>query len=117
VLARIAVLQDDVVLGEMALQAGHIVIGRTPDNDLQIDSRLISRQHCQLLSTGKHTVIEDLGSTNGLVVAGRRLKRYVLKDGDVVQLGAHALRYTNTRQDDDIALPNLPPLEEGDVAA
>ena len=117
VLARIAVLQDNVVLGEMTLQAGRVVIGRTPDNDLQIDSRLISRHHCQLVSTREHSVIEDMGSTNGLVVAGRRLKRYVLKDGDVVQLGAHALRYTNVRQDDDIALPDLPPLEEGDVAA
>jgi hypothetical protein len=117
VLARIAVLQDNVVLGEMTLQAGRVVIGRTTDNDLQIDSRLISRKHCQLVSTREHTVIEDMGSTNGLVVAGRRLKRYVLKDGDVVQLGAHALRYTNARQDDDIALPDLPPLEEGDVAA
>lgn len=117
VLARIAVLQDNVVLGEMTLQAGRVVIGRTTDNDLQIDSRLISRHHCQLVSTREHSVIEDMGSTNGLVVAGRRLKRYVLKDGDVVQLGAHALRYTNVRQDDDIALPDLPPLEEGDVAA
>ncbi len=117
VLARIDVLQDDVVLGEMALQAGHIVIGRTPDNDLQIDSRLISRHHCQLVSTREHSVIEDMGSTNGIVVGGRRLKRHVLKDGDVVQLGAHALRYANARQDDDIALPDLPPLEEGDVAA
>jgi len=117
VLARIAVLQDDVVLGEMALQAGHIVIGRTTDNDLQIDSRLISRHHCQLVSTREYSVIEDMGSTNGIVVGGRRLKRHVLKDGDVVQLGAHAMRYANARQDDDIALPDLPPLEEGDVAA
>jgi pSer/pThr/pTyr-binding forkhead associated (FHA) protein len=101
----------------MALQAGHIVIGRTTDNDLQIDSRLISRHHCQLVSTREYSVIEDMGSTNGIVVGGRRLKRHVLKDGDVVQLGAHAMRYANARQDDDIALPDLPPLEEGDVAA
>ena len=117
VLARLHVLQDSTVLGELALLAGRIVIGRTADNDLQIDSRLISRHHCQLVSTLEHSVIEDLGSTNGVVVGGRRLKRHVLRDGDVVQLGAHALRYVDARQCDDIALPDLPPLEEGDVAA
>jgi len=117
VLARLSVLQDSTVLGELALYAGRIVVGRTADNDLQIDSRLISRHHCQLVSTGEHSVIEDLGSTNGVVVGGRRLKRHVLKDGDVVQLGAHALRYADARHDDDIALHDLPPLEEGDVAA
>lgn len=116
-LAKLTVLQDNTMLGELALYAGRIVVGRTADNDLQIDSRLISRHHCQLISTGEHSVIEDLGSTNGVVVGGRRLKRHVLKDGDVVQLGAHALRYADARRDDDIALPDLPPLEEGDVAA
>ena len=47
---------------------GRKVVGRTPDNDLQIDSKFISRHHCQLI-TGSDgiTVIEDLNSTNGIM--------------------------------------------------
>lgn len=117
VLANITVLQDGMVLGQLPLKPGRVVVGRTADNDLQIDSRLISRHHCQLLTTGESTVIEDLGSTNGVIIGGRRLKRRILKDGDVLQLGAHALRYQDVRQGEDVALADLPPLEEGDAAA
>jgi pSer/pThr/pTyr-binding forkhead associated (FHA) protein len=75
---------------------GRKVIGRTPDNDLQIDSKFISRHHCQLV-TGSDglTVIEDLNSTNGIVVGGKRVRRHSLRDGDVVTIGQHEILYIN----------------------
>ena len=65
-----------------------------PDNDLQIDSKFISRHHCQLV-TGSDgiTVVEDLNSTNGIVVRGKRVRRFTLRDGDVVTLGQHEILY------------------------
>ena len=48
-------------------------IGRTPDNDLQIDASFVSRHHAVLLITGQQTVIEDLNSTNGVLVNGQRV--------------------------------------------
>jgi chromosome segregation ATPase len=62
-------------------------IGRTPDNDLKIDAKSISRHHAVILVGPVHTIIEDLNSTNGVHVNGRRITRQTLRDGDRVLIG------------------------------
>lgn len=60
---------------------------RTPDNDLQVPLKLVSRHHSRLL-TGPYAVIpEDLGSTNGSFINGRCVKKQLLRDGVVVMIG------------------------------
>jgi DNA repair ATPase RecN len=71
-----------------------MTIGRTPDNDLQIDTRFISRHHAVILTGPNHTIIEDLNSTNGVSVNGRRITRQTLKDGDHVIVGRTHFRFT-----------------------
>jgi len=68
-------------------------IGRTPDNDLQVDASFVSRHHAVLLLTGNQTVIEDLNSTNGIYVNGTRITRETLSDGDVVMVGKARFRF------------------------
>jgi chromosome segregation ATPase len=68
-------------------------IGRTPDNDLQIDASFVSRHHAVLLITGQQTVIEDLNSTNGVMVNGHRISREALNDGDQVMIGKARFRF------------------------
>ena len=68
-------------------------IGRTPDNDLQIDASFISRHHAVLLISGQQTVIEDLNSTNGVHVNGHRISREILNDGDQVLVGKARFRF------------------------
>lgn len=68
-------------------------VGRTPDNDLQIDAKFISRHHAVILAGPAHTIIEDLNSTNGVLVNGRRITRQTLKDGDVVLIGKTQFRF------------------------
>jgi chromosome segregation ATPase len=68
-------------------------IGRTPDNDLQIDASFVSRHHAVLLLTGQQTVIEDLNSTNGVLVNGQRVTREILNDGDQVMIGKARFRF------------------------
>ncbi|HET7756964.1 MAG TPA: FHA domain-containing protein, partial [Steroidobacteraceae bacterium] len=75
-------------------------IGRTPDNDLRIDARHISRHHAVILSTPAHTIIEDLNSTNGVVVNGRRITRQFLNDGDRVVVGRTHYRFAVRRGGD-----------------
>jgi general secretion pathway protein A len=95
-LAKLVLSTDGRATGELHLVPGRKVIGRTPDNDLQIDSKFISRHHCQLV-TGSDgiTVIEDLNSTNGIVVRGKRVRRHTLRDGDVVTMGQHEMLYVD----------------------
>ena len=68
-------------------------VGRTPDNDLQIDAKFISRHHAVILVGPVHTIIEDLNSTNGVQVNGRRITRHSLKDGDTVLFGRAQYRF------------------------
>jgi hypothetical protein len=68
-------------------------IGRTPDNDLQIDASFISRHHAVLLINGQQTIIEDLNSTNGVHVNGQRVSREMLNDGDIVSVGKARFRF------------------------
>jgi general secretion pathway protein A len=95
-LAKLVLSTEGNTVAELHLVPGRKVIGRTPDNDLQIDSKFISRHHCQLV-TGSDgiTVIEDLNSTNGIVVDGKRLRRHTLRDGDVVGIGQHEILYVD----------------------
>lgn len=72
-------------------------VGRTPDNDLQIDAKFISRRHAVILAGPVHTVIEDLNSTNGVLVNGQRVTRQVLNDGDEVLIGRTHYRFAVRR--------------------
>lgn len=71
----------------------HTTIGRTPDNDIQVDTTCVSRHHAVLLSGLDHCIVEDLNSTNGLQVNGQRVGRQLLHDGDIVTIGKTHFRY------------------------
>ena len=68
-------------------------IGRTPDNDLQLEAKFISRHHAVILAGPVNTVIEDLNSTNGVLVNGRRVTRQTLRDGDQIAIGRVHYRF------------------------
>jgi type II secretory pathway predicted ATPase ExeA len=95
--ARILIAHEGKTMEERVLRPGRLIIGRTPDNDLQIDSKFISRHHCQVVSTFENCVIEDLNSTNGIFVKAKRVRKHNLNDGDVVQIGKHELMYIDER--------------------
>ena len=72
---------------------GRLFIGRTEDNELQIDSKYVSRHHAQVITDADGTVLEDLNSTNGVYVHGRRVRRHRFREGDVVKIGMHEITY------------------------
>jgi pSer/pThr/pTyr-binding forkhead associated (FHA) protein len=49
------------------------VIGNNPECDVVVDSPLASGRHCRLIETPEGLTLEDLGSTNGTYVDGRRI--------------------------------------------
>jgi type II secretory pathway predicted ATPase ExeA len=97
VLARIIVAHGGEHVEERPLRIGRIIVGRTVDNDVQIDSKFISRHHCQITTTVEGSVLEDLNSTNGVYVKSKRVRRQHLNDGDVVVLGKHEIMYLDER--------------------
>lgn len=75
------------------LPAGTSVIGRDRGCAVQIDADSISRQHARVTVHGDEVAIEDLGSKNGVWVAGERIScRMVLTDGESFRLGSEIVR-------------------------
>ncbi|MGH8217710.1 MAG: AAA family ATPase [Steroidobacteraceae bacterium] len=97
IVGRLIVATEGRTISDLMLKLGRMIVGRTPDNDVQIDSRFVSRHHCQLITTAQGCVIEDLNSTNGIYVQGKRVRRHNLNDGDVVVIGKHELMYVDER--------------------
>jgi pSer/pThr/pTyr-binding forkhead associated (FHA) protein len=97
VLARIIIAHAGEHIEERPLRLGRLIVGRTVDNDLQIDSKFISRHHCQITTTAEGSVLEDLNSTNGVYVKSKRVRRHHLNDGDVIVLGKHEIMYLDER--------------------
>lgn len=63
-------------------------LGRTARADFVVDAALISRLHCRLTADrSDQLIVEDLGSTNGTIVNGRKVDRTVLRAGDTLTVG------------------------------
>jgi type II secretory pathway predicted ATPase ExeA len=77
----------------LPLADGHISIGRASDNELRLEASFVSRHHCQIVTVGNVSTIEDLGSVNGIVVNGKAVNRHVLQHADKIVVGEHILTY------------------------
>ena len=69
------------------LRPGTNLIGREAFADIHVSGEETSRQHARVKVSRGNAVIEDLGSRNGTLVNDARVSRYVLKEGDQVQIG------------------------------
>ena len=70
-----------------------VVIGRSPTADFHIEHPSISRQHCTVWQDVLGASIRDLGSKNGVLVNGTRVRRAQLSDGDHIGLGEVMLKF------------------------
>jgi len=71
-----------------------VVIGRSRDCDIQLADSNVSRRHAELRQEGTSYWIVDLGSTNGLEVNGKRVKRAKLRSGDTITLGSTEVTFS-----------------------
>jgi hypothetical protein len=72
---------------------GRMLVGRSPDAELHIDSSTVSRQHAILECDSFGVLIEDTQSTNGTYVNGTKITRQRLKNGDQVKIGEATFRF------------------------
>ncbi|MFI5803407.1 FhaA domain-containing protein [Streptomyces sp. NPDC051561] len=69
-----------------------LVMGRSTEADVRIDDPGVSRRHCEI-RTGTPSTIQDLGSTNGIVVDGQHTTRATLRDGSRIVVGSTTIVY------------------------
>jgi hypothetical protein len=84
---------------ETYLLAKRTRIGRAAACELRIDCGSVSRHHALVVVGPRDTIIEDLNSTNGVLVNDRRVMRHALSDGDVLTIGETQFRYVERPHD------------------
>ena len=77
----------------IALDERPVVIGRSPDVDMQIDHRSVSRRHCRVWRDGDTYRIRDLDSTNRTFVNEQSVVEAELSDGDHIGVGDSVLKF------------------------
>lgn len=63
-----------------------LTFGRADDNDIVLESHLVSRHHGRFVFVDGKWYIEDLGSTNGLIYNNANIKRREITDGDFIRI-------------------------------
>jgi len=111
--ARLIVSSGKTVVAEVTLNRPRMVLGRDESCDISLDSRYVSRFQNLFMETPEGWVLIDLSSTNGCFVNGRRVREHRLRDGDLIAVGHHQMRFAGPTA----KTRNGPtaPTEEGDT--
>lgn len=89
---RVVLTHEGAVLKEYPLDKERITIGRKPHNDIQLDDPTVSGQHASILML-QNAYIEDMNSTNGILLNGKKVTRRQLNHGDIIKIGRHELKF------------------------
>ncbi|MBV8604997.1 MAG: FHA domain-containing protein [Pelomonas sp.] len=92
-MGKLVVSLDGVVIKEVQLTKDKTTLGRRPYNDIVIDNLAVSGEHAVLQMVGADVFIEDLNSTNGTYINGKAIKKQLLANNDVVEVGKYKIKY------------------------
>ena len=91
-MARLILTHDGAVIREYKLEKERTTVGRKPHNDIHLEDPTVSGDHAVFLKL-QHIYVEDLGSTNGIILNGKRVTKRQLNHGDVVRIGRHEFKF------------------------
>ena len=91
--ARLVVVSTNLAGSEFLLDRASLVIGRTPENDIVLNHKSISRHHAKIIRDGDKYIVVDLESANGVRVNGSEFERVELQGGDTLELGHVRLKF------------------------
>ncbi len=89
---RVILTHEGAVLKEYPLDKERTTIGRKPQNDIQLDDPTVSGQHAVILML-QNAYVEDLNSTNGVLLNGKKITRRQLNHGDMIKIGRHEMKF------------------------
>lgn len=117
-LGKIVVMKDSTILKEIVLSKESTVIGRKKECDISVTDSAVSGVHGRVLRVGDKYQIKDMSSTNGIHLHGRRIQQQILKDGDIILVGEHQLKFVEGKFVDTstLEIPN-PVKKKSDKAA
>ncbi len=80
----------------LGLSDDTVTIGRRRDNALCLPHLSVSGYHARVISDSSCLILEDLDSTNGTLVNGRKIDRHFLLHADEIVIGNYKLKYSET---------------------
>lgn len=92
-MAKIIISRDHAVIREVELDKDRMTLGRKPDNDIVLPHPAISGSHSAFNLIMNDVFIEDLGSTNGTYVNGKRVAKHMLEDHDTVVVARFQIEF------------------------
>jgi hypothetical protein len=92
-MGKLVVSLDGVVIKEVQITKDKTTLGRRPYNDIVIDNLAVSGEHAVLQMVGADVFIEDLNSTNGTYINGKAIKKQLLANNDIVEVGKYKIKY------------------------
>ena len=84
---HLIVIEGDNTGARAELSESPLLIGRGSDAAIRLDDDYVSTRHARIAASGDQWFVEDLGSTNGMLVNGTKVGRAVLHDGSEVKIG------------------------------
>jgi pSer/pThr/pTyr-binding forkhead associated (FHA) protein len=93
--AKLILSMDGAVLKEYVLNKERMTIGRKAHNDIQIDNLAVSGEHAAIVTILNDSFLEDMDSTNGVMVNGTQVKKHFLQNNDVIEIGKYKMKYLN----------------------
>jgi pSer/pThr/pTyr-binding forkhead associated (FHA) protein len=92
-MGKLVVSLDNVVIKEFQITKERTTLGRRPYNDIVIDNLAVSGEHAVLTAAQSDVYIEDLNSTNGTYINGKAVKKQLLANNDVVEVGKYRIKF------------------------
>ena len=92
-MAKVILSLEGSVIREMNLDKERVTIGRKPQNDIQIENLAVSSEHARIVTILNDSFLEDMGSTNGTLVNGNPIKKHILQNNDVIEIGKYTLKF------------------------
>jgi len=83
--------RHDIDTKVLRLSFGELSIGRASDNDVRITDSTVSSHHARVFTYLNSSYVEDLNSSNGTFINGKRVEKHILRPGDTLQVGSHTL--------------------------
>ena len=92
-MAKLILSLEGSVIREIPIDKERIMIGRKAQNDIQIENLAVSGEHACIVTILADSFLEDLGSTNGTLVNGNQVKKHILQNNDVIEIGKYKMKY------------------------
>jgi pSer/pThr/pTyr-binding forkhead associated (FHA) protein len=90
---RLMILPKAQTVRQVNIKGSLTTIGREKANSVVLDSDRVSRNHAVIDWDGDHYTVIDTGSRNGTFVNGKRVRRQVLRNGDMMTIGDFEMRF------------------------